>query len=195
MAERQNAPEPENIEVGKRVRMMRKIRGISLQQMAEETAMSYSYLSGLENGKYSVSLTNLQRIAAYFNVDMIYFLQSRKSATRLVRKNEVKDINTSDGIAFNVISSSSSQDLQVSYVYMPPNSPTERRIHKHTRGHELVLVLEGSCTVMVEEEKYSLNAGDSVLFESDVEHLICTDESEATLVLVASPPYGRNIIP
>ena len=49
-----------DIEIGKKLRALRKIRGISLQQMARETGMSYSYLSGLENGKHSVSITNLR---------------------------------------------------------------------------------------------------------------------------------------
>ena len=59
-----------DIEVGKKIRALRKIRGISLQQMANDTGMSYSYLSGLENGKHSVSITNLQRVATFFDVDM-----------------------------------------------------------------------------------------------------------------------------
>lgn len=36
------------ISVGSKIRALRKIRGISLQQMAQSTGMSYSYLSGLE---------------------------------------------------------------------------------------------------------------------------------------------------
>ena len=57
--------------VGAKIRALRRIRGLSLQQMSQETGMSYSYLSGLENSKHSVSITNLQRIAKYFGVDMV----------------------------------------------------------------------------------------------------------------------------
>ena len=38
--------------VGAKIRALRRIRGLSLQQMSQETGMSYSYLSGLENGKH-----------------------------------------------------------------------------------------------------------------------------------------------
>ena len=78
-----------DIEVGKRIRSLRKIRGISLQQMAAETGMSYSYLSGLENGKHSVSITNLQRLASFFGVDMVYFLQPGGPVPRVMRKNDL----------------------------------------------------------------------------------------------------------
>jgi len=55
-----------SIQVGKKIRRLRLARGISLQKLAEETHMSYSYLSGLENGRHSITLTNLQRLAAYW---------------------------------------------------------------------------------------------------------------------------------
>ena len=50
--------------------------------------MSYSYLSGLENGKHSVSITNLQRIAKVFGVDMVYFLMPG-AVPKVFRKEEL----------------------------------------------------------------------------------------------------------
>ena len=51
-----------DISIGSKIRALRKVRSISLQQMAKDLGMSYSYLSGLENDKYSVSITKLQVI-------------------------------------------------------------------------------------------------------------------------------------
>ena len=75
--------------VGAKIRALRRIRGLSLQQMSQETGMSYSYLSGLENGKHSVSITNLQRIAKYFGVDMVYFLMPSGAVPKVFRKEEL----------------------------------------------------------------------------------------------------------
>lgn len=185
--------EKEAANVGVKIRSLRKIRGISLQQMAEDTGMSYSYLSGLENGKHSISLTNLQRFADYFQVNMIHFLQTRKSATTLVRRHDARDINTSDGIAYNVVTSENARNLQISYVYMPAHAPSERHIHKHSKGQEFIVALDGAVTVMVEDEHYVLEAGDSILFESEVEHTIFTEDVPANIILVSSPPYGIDI--
>ena len=184
-----------DIEVGKRLRSLRKIRGISLQQMAEKTGMSYSYLSGLENGKHSVSITNLQRIASFFGVDMVYFLQPGGPVPRVMRKEELFDPSSSfRDIFYRVMTPADSSHLQISYVHMPPQAPAERRIHKHGRGQEMVLVLEGAVYVMVEGERYRVEQGDSILFEADVEHLIFTEEQEATFVIVSSPPYGQTVV-
>lgn len=183
------------INIGLKLRRLRKIRDISLQQVSEETGMSYSYLSGLENDKHSISIVNLQRLAKYFNVDLIHFLDNRNMNTVLIRKDDEQDITTEDGIVFNVITSQKAKDLQVSYVTLPPNSPAERNVHKHTKGEELITVIEGEVVVMVESEKYQLHSGDSVIFDSDVEHLIYTENSGAKIIIVASPPYGREVVP
>lgn len=113
--------EQTNAEIGKKIRALRKIRGISLQQMAAETGMSYSYLSGLENGKHSVSITNLQRVAAFFKVDMIYFLQPAGQIPRVIRMKDLyQDSSTFGDISYRVVTPADSNFLQASYVYMPP---------------------------------------------------------------------------
>ena len=184
-----------DIEVGKRIRALRKNRGISLQQMANDTGMSYSYLSGLENGKHSVSITNLQRVANFFNVDMVYFLQPGGPVPRLIRKEDLLQDNSGvEDIYYRVMTPPESSHLQISYIQMPPNAPTERRIHKHGRGQELVMVMDGAVVVMVEGERYTVERGDSLLFEADVEHLIFTEDRPAAFAIVSSPPYGQKVI-
>ena len=182
----------DGINIGQKLRSLRKIRDISLQQLAEETGMSYSYLSGLENEKYSISIVNLQRLAKYFRVDLIHFLDTRDTNTILVRKDDQQNRKTEDGIAFNVITAKEGNSLQLSHVTLPPNSPSERNIHKHAKGQELIIAIEGNVVVMVESSKYQLNQGDLVIFDSDIEHCIFTEETGAKILIVSSPPYGRE---
>ncbi len=183
------------VNIGLKIRRLRKIRNLSLQQVSEDTGMSYSYLSGLENDKHSISIVNLQRLANYFGVDMIHFLDNKDTDTVLIRKGDRQDLVTEDGIVYNVITSKKTSHLQVSYVTLPPHSPAEKNIHKHAEGQELIVALEGEVLVIVEDEKYRLSEGDSVMFSSDVEHLIYTEDRGAKIVIVSSPPYGRAAIP
>ena len=184
------ADNSDEINIGLKLRNLRKIRNIPLQQVADETGMSYSYLSGLENGKHSISIVNLQRLARYFNVSLIHFLDNRETGTILVRKDDKYEGASEDGIVFNVVTSKKAKHLQVSYVKMPPFSPEERNIHKHAAGEEMITAIEGEVNVMIESEKYTLGPGDSVIFESNVEHMIYTEEKEAKII--SSPPYGRE---
>ncbi len=182
------------INIGLKLRNLRKIRNISLQQLSEDTGMSYSYLSGLENDKHSISIVNLQRLSNYFGVDLVHFLDTRNSGTILVRKGDKEGYVSEDGITFNMITSNEMKNLQVSHVLLPPNSPSEKNVHKHGQGQEMILVLKGEVVVMVESEKSQLEQGDLLIFDSDIEHLIYTVESEAEILIVSSPPHGTRVI-
>ena len=185
----------DTINIGQKLRNLRKIRNISLQQLSEEIGMSYSYLSGLENEKHSISIVNLQRLSNYFDVDLIHFLDNRTTGTIVNRKNDHEnDHVTEDGIVFNMVTSKDMKNLQVSCISLPPNSPSDRNVHKHGKGQEMVMVTEGECIVMVESTKHQLNEGDLIVFDSDVEHLIYTEESGARIMMVVSPPYGRDVV-
>ena len=182
--------------VGAKIRARRRIRGLSLQQMSQETGMSYSYLSGLENGKHSVSITNLQRIAKYFGVDMVYFLMPSGAVPKVFRKEELfRGNNAFADIAYRVITPEKTSNLQVSYVYLPPDEPSERHIHKHGKGQEMLITLDGCVCVMVEEERCRIEQGDCIVFDANIEHVMYTEEQPATFVIISSPPYGQNILP
>lgn len=183
-----------NIDIGKKIRALRKIRGISLQELSKGTDMIYSYLSGLENGKHSISITNLQRLADYFKINMIHFMIPDGPTPNLFRrKNLFKKSSGSDNIIYQVVTSEDSSNLQMSYVYMPPNQPKEHHIHKHDKGQELIIALSGQVSVMVGETPYQLGQGDSLIFDSKSEHFIYTEEEPATIVIISSPPYTQNL--
>lgn len=185
-----------DLDIGLKIRKLRKIRGITLERLAEETGMSYSYLSELENNKHSISISNLQKLAEYFNIDLIHFLEKTERKNILVRRKERNKLVTSDGIVFETISSEDAQNMQITFVTLPPNAPKERQrhIHKHPKGEEFITVTKGEVVVIIEEEKYILKEGDSVIFPSDKEHVIFSKEKGGELVLVGAPPYGRDYL-
>lgn len=185
----------EKVSVGAKVRALRKIRGISLQQLSQEIGMSYSYLSSLENDKHSVSITNLQRLANYFQVDMVHFLTPSGPVPRVFRGGDLfSRHNEYEDFAYRVVTPANANHLQVSYASIPPFQPGERNIHKHGKGQEMILVLDGVVYVMVEEERYQLERGDCIVFESEMEHAIFTEDVGATIVIVSSPPYGQELL-
>lgn len=185
-----------SIVIGKKLRRLRKIRQISLTKLSQETGMSYSYLSGLENGKHSITISNLQRLAEYFDIDLLNFLDNKNDEeATFIGKEDRECLLTEDGVSFKVITSEKSKKLQVTLVELPPNSPSERHIHNHGEGEEFITVLDGKLFVMVGEEKYELNEGDSVFFNSALEHVMYTEDKNAKFFLIVSPPYGRKIVP
>lgn len=187
-----NQADDGSIQVGAKIRHLRAARDISLQKLAEGTQMSYSYLSGLENGRHSITLTNLQRLAAFFEVDLVYFLQKSNKPVSVFDVASNEGLITEEGMRFNLVSNDAFHYLQVTVVTIPYPDVSERRIHKHLNGNELIYVIEGAVKVMVEDEIFSVTAGQGLVFASDAEHLIHGDGQPATVLLVSAPPYNRG---
>jgi|GEM_PF-246529 len=183
----------DNSYIGARLKALRKEHNISLNSLAKELGMSYSYLWGLENDKHSTSIVNLQKICNYFNVDMICFFcpDPMYTPVQVIHESDAVKYQTSDGLAFHVLSGSA-RNLEVTRTYQPPHSPAERRTYKHNiTGEEFITVLDGVLFVQVNGgEPKCLEAGDSIVFESTMFHSIYTEEEPATFLTVSAPPYN-----
>lgn len=67
--------------VGKRIRLVRKERGLSLIQMSELLDCSYKYLSDLEIGRERPSLEMIMKIANILDKTVDYFLMDMPLAS------------------------------------------------------------------------------------------------------------------
>ena len=59
--------------LGFRIRELRQYRNLTLEQVAEESGFSVSFLSMVERDKVSISVDNLEKLAHYYNVHMVHF--------------------------------------------------------------------------------------------------------------------------
>lgn len=60
---------------GDRVRTLRKVRGLSQEQLAELTGLHRTYIGGIERGERNVSLINIVRLAKALDVPPSDLLQ------------------------------------------------------------------------------------------------------------------------
>jgi transcriptional regulator with XRE-family HTH domain len=67
----------EKEEIARRIRSLRKSRGLSLQQLADYSGISPGYLSEVERGLSEVSGVKLARVAEHLGVSTDYLLSGR----------------------------------------------------------------------------------------------------------------------
>ena len=60
-------------DIGIKIKHLRIDKDLSQEQLAEQVGMSREHLSCLECGKYSIHVSNLYKIADFFEIDMKYF--------------------------------------------------------------------------------------------------------------------------
>ena len=63
-------------ELGEKVRLLRKRRGLKQDDLGELLDLSRSQISNLESGRRNLSLKQLEKLCDFFKVDISYFLMS-----------------------------------------------------------------------------------------------------------------------
>jgi transcriptional regulator with XRE-family HTH domain len=74
--------------LGRRIRYLRKIKGMTQQKLGDEADMDYKYLGAIERGEKNPSIDNLAKIAAALNVDLheIFIFEHETDDTKELKK-------------------------------------------------------------------------------------------------------------
>lgn len=160
--------------LGERLRELRKQNKLTLKQIAEQTNLSISFLSQVEHGRSSVTLESLMRISECLDVSPSYFfaVQEELETKKKIAVNKQETINE-DTIVSNftykdLSGKFSNQSFLPTLVTLQPRKDGVRPL-AHT-GQEFIYVLEGTLSIIFENEEIDLHAGESIHMESTVPH-------------------------
>lgn len=162
-----------DLEVGGRIRSLRRARGISLKQVAERAELSIGFLSQLERGISSASIRVLARLADALEVGIaeIYGGSTTESPLLVARVNERKRFDFPEsGMAKEVLTPfGRSPRLDIFIISMAPGGDTGDPPFCH-QGEEAGVVLEGGIELIVDGQLSILGQGDSFRFSSELPH-------------------------
>ena len=74
-------PEDPRVSFGKRLRQLRKQKGLSQEALAHEAELDRSYVGGVERGEYNISLLNICILAAALDLppdELLRFADSQE---------------------------------------------------------------------------------------------------------------------
>jgi transcriptional regulator with XRE-family HTH domain len=188
--EADRAQEPDdNIEVGQRLRAMRRLRGWTLKRVAEQSGVSPSFLSQVERGRAAASIASLKRIAAALDLSMAdLFGPDGPGKPRVLKRWE------RPALAFGHLGHKylvTPRPLQFLEVFVGEFEPggTTGEPYSHGDSEELFMVLEGRVQLQVGGDIFEMEPGDSIDYRSSTGHAVSNPYSETAQVLwVISPP-------
>lgn len=182
---------PTKAELGRRLRVARFERNLTLKEVAARCGMSATHISEVERGKTSPTIGALQRIAGALGEKTSYFVQEDelprvKHTTAEGRcqyfTSDAKGVPTQVEILSTGIPGGYMQVFRRS---MDPGSA----IHSQPRIGEVVLLcLAGMVRITITDESHVLREGDTIQFRLDdgyVSENIGDEESELIEVLSA----------
>lgn len=193
-AEAAGATSEETIEfIGKRIRDARRAKGMSIAELAAASGLSIGFISQVERNQSNPSVKALHDLSRALGVNITWFFDGSrpaeaKPASPIVRVKERKKIYYGIDICDELLTPKSSEALELIWSRFAPGSSSGPQPYAH-EGEEAGVVLSGMLVLVIGEATYTLSAGDSFGFKSDIPHSYRNDgETDAIVLWAITPP-------
>ncbi|MBE2240974.1 MAG: helix-turn-helix transcriptional regulator [Caldilineaceae bacterium] len=175
------------------MRERRKELGLSLEELAARTDLSASFLSLVERNINNPSLDSLYRIAEALEVPQFYFSVDAYPAVGaqnpVVRRTERIQITFPPGdVTSELLVPNLRNRLEVFISRVKPAAGNVARTPKMA-SEECLYVMEGRLRVVLHEQEYLLEAGDSIYIQGfALREISAVGEGEAVFLSAITPP-------
>ena len=182
--------------LGERLKQWRGSLGLTLGEAAQRIDISKGYLSRIENDLASPSIAVLNRISQTYGAPLAQLLDTGGTARiSVVRSSERLALNrdgTEHGYIYELINHGKTDRRTECFVVTLPPADDPPDLFSH-EGEELFFVLSGRVRFVYGGTELILHQGDSVYFDSAVEHRGLADGGESAMALaVIVPPASRE---
>lgn len=179
--------------IGEKIKTIRTSQNLTLKQLSEMTGLSTGFLSQLERGLSSVAVDSLELIAEALNVKLSVFFDNcqEKNEEPVMYSFSQRYDQTAAKIFQAVLNHdiSSFQMLPRLTQLMPQANQEEEELEMYShKGEEFIYVLEGTVTLFLDSQRYTLNPGDSVQFSSDKAHNWMNSTNKIVKLLTVNIP-------
>lgn len=183
--------------VGQRIRIFMEKKEMSLETLSRQTGLETAFLSTIVDEDVYPSLGPLLKIAKALGVRLGTFLDDQVSIDPLTvrrqeRKQELSMLRGKDKpVALNFYSlgsGKSDRHMEPFYVELLPESEKSKDLSSH-EGEEFIVVNDGKVEVTYGAETHTLEAGDSIYYNSIVPHYVsCKGGRPASIYAVLYIP-------
>lgn len=182
-----------DLDIGNCLRKLRSERGLSIRSLAEQAKLSANTLSLIENGKSSPSVSTLQQVASALDVPITAFFEvdTPKNNISYQKSGQRPRAAFAHGTLEDLGTGLTLRGGQPFLVTLEPKASSGTTPIVHT-GHELVFCLEGCLTYTIDGQSYTLEPGDSLLFEAHLPHRWQNKGDKATRSLLIMCPTDES---
>jgi len=178
-------------DLGKRLRLLRNERGLTLVRLGHQVGLSASYLSRIERGLAMPSLAGLATIARVLDIEVGHFFEEDASSHWVVRSNQARRLDSTRDAYTDLLSAEPAGKKIQPYRLVCQPGASRDRLPAH-QGEEFGFVLQGRLTVTVGEETFALAAGDSIHCETLQSRSWRNDgDEECVIICAVSSPISE----
>ena len=177
-------------EIGKRIRILREEKGISLDELSNLTGFDVELLSNIENNIVQPQLGTVIRLSKALDSafgrlisgigNRIYSI-TRKDEQKVVSRSTAKKGQKQVYIYKSLAPEVKGRHMEALIVQLEENPDKEVSVHD---GEEFIYVLDGIVVLNIGEDTFDLEPGDSAYYLSTTPHLVASKKGRATILAV-----------
>jgi transcriptional regulator with XRE-family HTH domain len=183
------APSAPELQLGPRIRALRRARNITLRELADRAGVTESFLSQVEREVTSPSIASVQRIARGLDLSIAELFTEDAPHGRVVRRADRRRIAYQGlGAVDEFLTAGLEGRLQVILSTIEPGGGTGDEAYAHDSDEEVVIVLSGRLELWVADERHVLEEGDTITYASRLKHRNRNIGDTTTVVLFCVTP-------
>ena len=159
--------------VGKKLRKLRKSFDLTIDELAKKANVSASLISQIERGKICPTVVKLWEILDSLDTSIGDFLSDAEFKNDIiVKENERKKIELSDSNAlYELLTPDLQGEIEFLKITIEEGQKNKNKNMVTHEGEECGIVIKGKLKVILGDNEYILEEGDSIRFKSTTPHL------------------------
>ena len=178
--------------VGKKIKSLRESKNISIDELSERSCLTATQIASIEESENLPSLAPLIKIARVLGVRLGTFLDDNDELGAVITRKETKQegISFSGGAVnnrthmeyFPLAGHKLGRHMEPFMIDIQANTENKFTLSAH-EGEEFIYVLEGEVEINYGKEVHSLTQGDSIFYDSIVDHHVHAKEGKSAKIL------------
>jgi len=167
---------------GERVSRLRKEKGMTLKNLANETGLGTGTLSQIEKGEVIAPVSVILQLSRALGIDSSILL--REEQAKAGRESALGYKKRTEDYTYQTLTPDAAhKHLKAFGVFIDPKAEHKGVSYQH-QGEEFIYVLKGKIEVMVGENKNILAPNECIHFDSSIVHKLRNISSERAELLV-----------
>ncbi|RPH46976.1 MAG: cupin domain-containing protein [Burkholderiales bacterium] len=166
-----NPQQVQSLDVGRRLRELRTLAGLSIRSLAEKSGLNFNTLSLIENNRSSPSVSTLQQLAGALQVPITAFFETATVQQEVVfqKHRQRPQSMFAHGLLEDLGAGLTLGNGLPLLLTLQPGADSGSETIVHT-GQEFVFCLAGGLEYSIDGNEFHLSAGDSLLFQAHLPH-------------------------
>lgn len=183
--------------IGRKIKGLRELNGISLDELAERASVKKEQLEMVENEQVDPSMGMLTKITRVLGVRLGTILDGGEDSgiavstvadrTKTIRFSSNEETLNEQLDYVSLAKGKTDRHMEPFIVTINPGDDKQTKLSRH-EGEEFIYVLEGELSLVYGKDNFSLKAGDSVYYNSIIPHYVSAKDKPARILAVVYVP-------